>query len=362
MTKKKICIVFPDEWVSYSPTIINLAKELSFFFNVEVICFDNGRYDLTHLNNNKMYKIINIAFITPKNFSESNLYKAFKFIILLFMLRNYKNYDEIIAVDSVSLLPSTLLFKRVNFLSLEIQKDIYFRLSLKKRIKSLIIQSEEREDFMFNECNKRTTFYIQNSPIYLNNFPNKKIPSNNNCLKLIYMGHILPEHGICEIIETIRSGNNNYNLTLKGILPPDIHKALLEKYDTLIKKGKLILDDEYVDNDQLANYLSKFHIGICFYSRSIMENDYNYISSPSGKIFNYYNAGIPVIASDIIGLKSVRDFNAGILLKNATPENIHKAIDKILLRYEYYSDNARKAAEFFDFKTSAQSFIEYLSA
>ena len=42
--KKKVLIIYPDEWVAYSPTILNLVDVLASSFSVKVIAVDTGRF------------------------------------------------------------------------------------------------------------------------------------------------------------------------------------------------------------------------------------------------------------------------------------------------------------------------------
>ena len=42
---KQVLIVFPDEWVAYSPTVLNMVSALSSDFEVTVLAFENGLYD-----------------------------------------------------------------------------------------------------------------------------------------------------------------------------------------------------------------------------------------------------------------------------------------------------------------------------
>ena len=46
---KQVLIVFPDEWVAYSPTVLNMVSALSSDFEVTVLAFENGLYDNTAL-------------------------------------------------------------------------------------------------------------------------------------------------------------------------------------------------------------------------------------------------------------------------------------------------------------------------
>ena len=89
----------------------------------------------------------------------------------------------------------------------------------------------------------------------------------------------------------------------------------------------------------------------------LAKQSFNYFSSPAGKLFNYYAAGVPIIGIDIIGLKSVKDFNAGVLIEAVTIEKITNAIKTIESNYKEQSNNCLKASKTFDFKKGFDAFI-----
>jgi len=359
--KKNICIIFPEGTISYSPTIINIVKELSVFCSVEVLCFDTGDFNVNLKNDiNIKYSVIKVNYNFYRFLFKFGIHKPYLLMLLFMHILNYKEYDEIIAVDSLALLPASFCFKNIHFLSLEIRKDLYFLLSSKNRIKSLIIQTREREKYLFQNFAK-PVFYIHNSPYFKKDMPEPK-PKTNQCIKLIYFGNVVLQHAVYELIVSIKNINANCSLTMKGNITPDEKNKIIRNYPDLIQNNKLILDSTYIEDDQIADYLSNFQIGFCFYSfvNITKKNFYNYFTSPSGKLFNYYNAGVPVIGNKILGLQSIEDFKAGILIENLSSENINSSIHRIMRNYSVYKSNARKAAEHFDFKKSALPFINYI--
>jgi O-antigen/teichoic acid export membrane protein len=90
----------------------------------------------------------------------------------------------------------------------------------------------------------------------------------------------------------------------------------------------------------------------------LAQQSFNYFSSPAGKLFNYYAAAVPVIGIDIIGLKSVKDFTAGVLIDEVVPAKIKEAINTIEKNYKTFSANCLLASKEFDFKKSFNYFID----
>ena len=83
----------------------------------------------------------------------------------------------------------------------------------------------------------------------------------------------------------------------------------------------------------------------------IKTTDYNCISSPSGKQFNYMAAGLPTIGQNIVGFAPIAQHNTGILLDEFNTATIINAIHNVETNYTALANNALKAAQHYNFKT-----------
>jgi hypothetical protein len=353
---KKALIIFPDEWILYSPTVLNSIALLKNEYEIHVISIDNGSCRQGRLTPN--HKIIKINNFISKVLIRINCYKLFKFLLLILNLLIKKisvnKYDFILGIDSVGYASGKLFFKNTIYLSLEIKKDFYFHLSKLQGVSDLIIQTCERRDYLFNG-KKVNTFYLPNSP----NFNGKELETSRK-KDLILFGNILPENGTESCILALEKLPVEYTLTLKGIISERYSEYLRKEYKFL--GDRFTIDSTYIEQDYVINYLDKFLIGFCFYDLNLIKNvDFNYISSPSGKLYNYYAAGVPVIANDLIGLKSVQQFEAGKVITDITPESIVQSILDIDDNYLFYQLNALQAAQEFDFKKNFTSILKHYS-
>lgn len=354
--KKSILIVFPDEWLQYSPSVLNLYQCCKESHYTKLVYVDNGRFKneglVDHYSNIKIGK--SAAYFWRKTVGYK-FYKVLRLFITLFFIKLFdKKYDTVIAIDSSGYLVTKLFFKQAIYFSLETEKDIFYRLSKKLGIETLLIQSKERKDYMIGNDESINVFYLQNAPI-LDKKSNRYIGPKDK--RILYMGNIEFGYGLEYFIDCIKDLDNNYTLTLKGIKNDKYFKWLHERYNDIIKSGKLNFDFNYVDQTKIIEYVSHFYIGITGYDIELAKQSFNYFSSPAGKLFNYYAAGVPVIGIDIIGLKSVKDFNAGVLIDAVTSEKISNAIQKIELNYNEHSANCLKASNEFDFKKGFEKFI-----
>lgn len=370
---KKVVILFNGTHLSYSPTVIGLYDLLSKYFDVTILAESPELFDSKVLTNrNVVYR----SRLTDKN--------LWRFYRLLFYIRSFfdkrtanilktgfltdiiyefefikayidrTNPDFIIAVDFRNLLYSQFLGKKVEFLSLEIaSNDLFYKNCSFNNINSVTIQTEERYKHLFGDKDFKT-FYIQNAPAFT------EFVNDSNRKNLVYCGTAWDQFGFYHCLEFLRKFPE-YTLNVKGALLKEDSLRLKNDYQDLISNNRLIIDNEYLDDAEIVNYLQQFRIGFCFYNFELKEIDtFNYHSAPSGKMFKYLAAGVPVVGQNILGLKPIKEFDCGALVEDLKPESIKKAIDKIEDNFEYYSENCIKAARHYSFDKTTKPFIEYL--
>lgn len=353
--QKSILIVFPDEWLQYSPSVLNLYECCKQNYYTKLVYVDNGKFKNDNLvEHQSTIKIGKTAAYFWRKTLGYKFYKVLRlFFTLLFIKLFDKKYDTIIGIDSSGYFITKLFFNDVVYFSLETEKDVYYRLSKRLGIETLLIQSKERKDFMIGDDDSINVFYLQNAPIL-----DKKTKRFDGIKekRILYMGNIEFGYGLEHFIDCVKEFDKEYTLTLKGIKNEKYFNWLNEKYTDIISSGKLIFDFNYVEQSKIIEYVSHFYIGITGYDLELAKQSFNYFSSPAGKLFNYYTAGIPVIGIDIIGLKSVKDFDAGVLIDNVNVEQIKNAIKIIESKYKECSENCIKASEEFDFKKGFEKF------
>jgi hypothetical protein len=271
-----------------------------------------------------------------------------------------KNFDgEIIAVDFFALWCAQQAGKKAHFLSLEIyDNDIYRNNCSTDFIKSVIIQSEVRFNFLFPSADV-PVFYIQNAPVFVDINPNISLRSSKN---LVYCGSALPWFGLFSCLEFI-ADYPEYTLTLKGAVPKFVRELIDKSFDSLVKNGNLIINEEYLGVIELTKYLTRFYAGFVFYDyyRYQKINTFNYQTAPSGKLFQLYNSGVPVIVNNLVGLNSAKVYHAGEQVDNLSSKSIFTALKKIESQYDSYVEGAQTAAKSFDFNSSVAGFLNYMA-
>jgi len=371
--RKKVSILFNGWHLSYSPTIIGLYDLLSKQFDVTILAqspkeFDNKplvernvvyREKLKAINH---YRFNRLLYRLQAFFDkEISLLKKMKFKTdVIYDFKSVRKYlaaqpaDFIIAVDFRNLLYTQILGKKVDFVSLEIipHDDFYNNCDF-SNINSVVIQTKERYEYLFGDKEFRT-FFVQNAPVFTES-SNKSNPKN-----LVYCGTAWNPFGFYHCLEFLRKFPD-YTLNVKGAFLTEDKAKVDSDYQDLISNKQLIIDSKYLDDSEVVDYLRKFRIGFCFYNFELEEiNNFNYFSAPSGKMFKYLAAGVPVIGQDILGLKPVKEFDCGVLIKDLEPQSIKEAVEKIEENFEYYSKNSLKAAEHYSFDKTTEPFIKYL--
>ena len=377
MSKEKILILFNGEHLAYSPTVIQLYDELSKQYDVTITAEFPHRFDkqkpsnrkviyhrLYHVRTRYLYFILfqfeaflkkEAKYFKDNKISYKQYYFRYKFIKNIIRKHSYK---AIISVDISNLLFCSIMKLKTDFLSLELCADEkYLPLIDSNYIRSVIIQTWERYEYLFQD-KKLKTFFVQNAPDYI------ETDINHNRKGTVYSGTACDEFGFYHCLNFL----NRYpaeKLTVQGaVMKPDKNR-IENEYKNLIKEERLLINKKYLENSEVVPFLSDFEIGFCFYnfdSLVIKNNYFNYATAPSGKMFKYLAAGVPVVGINIIGFNFVKEFHCGILVNDLLPETIKKAIDTIRANYQFYVDNSIKAAKHFSFGKSIQPYLDLLAS
>ena len=372
--KKKVTILFNGAHLAYSPTVIGLYDLLSENFDVGIIAENPKAFGYERITDRRviyrkrlkrknclriyrrLYELRaffdkEIAALKKMRFNTDVIYDFTSVRKILAA----ESPDFIIAVDFPNLLYTQILRKNVEFLSLEIvpNDDFYDQCDF-ENINSVIIQTKERYEYLFRDRQYKT-FLIQNAPVYV------RSDNEENRRGLVYCGTAWNPFGFYHCLEFLRAFPE-YTLNVKGALPAADKTRVNTDYQDLITGGRLIFDSEYLDDEAIIKYLRQFKVGFCFYNFEIeWINNFNYHSAPSGKMFKYMAAGVPVVGQDILGLEPVKEFDCGVLIKDLKPETIRQAVEKIEGNFDYYSQNCLKAAEHYSLDKTTEPFIEYLT-
>jgi glycosyltransferase involved in cell wall biosynthesis len=376
LNRPKILILFEGIHLAYSPTVIQLYESLDPFF--EVLIFAKYPEGFTNQilpgKNVQYYKyekgkrrfFFRTIFQLLKVFkaqksSKFSVYGTLNYFEYMFRFRVVKklirdnNFYRLIAVDHRNLYYCSLLNVKCDFLSLELCLDEdLFRESNLEIIDSVIIQSKIRYQYLFGEDYARRVFFIQNAPTY----KETQVTAKRN--GFVFTGTAFKSFGIDYCLNFIKKYKTE-KLFVFGNVPAETWTIINSDYLDILSENRLIISTDYLTSEDLSKKIGQCEIGFCFYDFSIAGMDnINYKTAPSGKLFMYLSAGVPVIANDIDGFQFVRDFKCGELIKNITPEAIDIAVDKIRVSYNEYVVNAKSIAKEMSFDKKVKPYVDLL--
>ncbi|HTL10411.1 MAG TPA: hypothetical protein VL307_19185 [Chitinophagaceae bacterium] len=377
--KKKVLILTLNDYIIYQPTILNLYDHLQPHFDVTVVSFQpvSGAKQTDSQRRVKYLKTGFLArhFFQKLDFSIATFLKYARKIFpgIKYNYIYYNHYlpyvlsaavkkekltaDIIIATDFPALYIAQQLYGSVHFLSLEIENNtnpIHRKID-RSRVKSVLIQSQERYDYLFPNV-KLPTFYLQNAPVF-----NEAAITHYNRKDFIWSGAMDRRMAILDCLNFFRAFPEN-RLVIKGSAERKVIARIREEYADLLADGIIKIDQDYLPVSSFLDYLSHFRFGFAFYSWEVVNNNFNYATAPSGKLFMNMAAGVPVIAVNIPGFKLVEEFHAGVLINDFSPATIHTAMQKIEADYEQYQAGCYNAARHFSFDKRVAPYIEFLLA
>lgn len=170
---------------------------------------------------------------------------------------------------------------------------------------------------------------------------------NSNTFKVVYAGSIRTANSVNILVKAAEILKSEQNIKFL-IYGDGTDKASLEKYcfdndlNNVFFKGK-------VDKNFIAYICSKASVNVLTY-RNVGTWKYG---GSQNKMFDYLNAGKPILTNIKIGYSLIEKYDCGIELNSDSAEDLAKAVlDLYSLdseRYIQMCENARNAAKDFDF-------------
>jgi glycosyltransferase involved in cell wall biosynthesis len=362
---KRVAIVFPDAHLAYSPTVLGLQQALGAVVPTEIIAFRNRQFPDV---DKPFVTYLPIPFIFRKIYGGVNRFsrsagRRVHCFLMKGAVRKYirrAHFDELICVDPVAVwMVQGCAKARVHLLSLELTANTenYIGKIRLESIHSIIIQSPQRLQHLAAGF-RGQVFYLQNAPAFNKEALNKEqCPAGN----LLFAGTASARFGLFQALDFLRA-YPGYSLFLQGKIPQPEKEKIMNEYADLVQSEKLILGGKYLEQAELLKLAARFRIGFCFYDLSYPEiNNINYLTAPSGKMFLYFAAGVPVVGINVPGLQPVVDFNAGALIDDMNPVSIKAAIESIESRYPEMVEGCFHAAAHFSFDQAIAPVVQFIN-
>ena len=290
-------------------------------------------------------------------------YTTYNIRLLLFLLT--KRYTVIFANDIDTLpaawLASKIRGKKLVFDSHELFSEVP-ELQDRKKIKKIWIKIEDylipKIDYGITVCDPIAEIYKQkyNKDFeVIRNVPLRKEGINNkeyNPYQIIYQGAINKGRGLELLLDSMQFFPEA-TITIVGV--GDIENKLKKMISTKkIEKRVTLLG--HIPYDQLNNITKTAAVGVSIEE----EMGLNYRFALPNKLFDYIQAGVPVVVSNLpVMSKIVNDYNVGEILMERTPQALAQTLITVIQKRNmgYYNDNLKIAAETLNWDNEKQKLL-----
>lgn len=223
---------------------------------------------------------------------------------------------------------------------------------LVKKVDAMISVSNAAAVYFEKKYKIKKPTVITNCPMR-NTIPLKEKAKDK--FEVVYQGLMVLGRGYEEFVMAAKYIDDNIRFILRG------YGGIENKLKNMIKENKLedkVMFEEPVEVAQLVSAASSSHVGIVL-TRPV---NLNFELSISNKVFEYADAGLPVILSDVPEHRYLNEkYDFGIIIEDVTPENIAKAVNDLYRDKDLYNkllEKAKKMAEEMVWENEAKKLIK----
>jgi glycosyltransferase involved in cell wall biosynthesis len=349
MSKGKIIVSVTNDLVTDQR--VNRVCTSLLELNYEVVLV--GRKLINSLPLNRRYQIKRFNLWFNKGFLFYANYNIRLFFFLLF------SKSTILWSNDLDTLPANYLISKLKGVKLVYDSHEYFTevpelvnrpkiqriwLTIEQwifpKLKNVITVSEEIAKVYANKYNTTITV-IRNLPFKTKDFFQVKDIKKEGINLVIYQGAVNVNRGIEPLIEAMQFVENT---TLCIIGDGDVFDDVVLKVRALKLEDKITLLGK-IPLELLPHYTFQGNLGV-----SLEENvGLNYKYALPNKLFDYINAGLPVLTSNLPEMQAiVNKYNVGETLSEITPKAISEKLNELFsnkAKLATYAENSLKAKE-----------------
>ena len=209
----------------------------------------------------------------------------------------------------------------------------------------------------------KVPYVLPNKPYSIDNFETtddmdeaiKKIQNEKRRI-VMYLGGIWPDRDLSKFSEAIKRCGENYCLYIIGKPSDSEQERLLNK---MIDNGNVEYLG-YFKPPKHLEFLKYAYIGLLPYKPSSagVFSELNALYCAPNKIYEYAAFGVPMIGSDVLGLKiPFEKYGIGKICDTEEPESIATAIKSIEIDHDSMSENCSRFYDDTDLDKIVQSII-----
>ncbi|MGU8942637.1 glycosyltransferase [Clostridium perfringens] len=200
-----------------------------------------------------------------------------------------------------------------------------------KKIDYMICVSNSAKEYFIRKYSIKKIQVITNVPCIKNSDIIKH--NINNKFRILYIGNFSINRGIEELIKAGKFINENVEINLQGFGAYEDEFRLCIHNNDLESKVKII--EPILPKDVIKEISNKADVGVVLTKPTSI----NHKLTVSNKIFDYINAGLPVIMSNVDEHVYLNNkYRIGIIIDEVTSEEIAKAINKLVNDVELYEE------------------------
>jgi glycosyltransferase involved in cell wall biosynthesis len=317
----------------------------------------------------KSYTIDSIKVYKKKEVLLSKLWERFYFSLVM-LKKCYYHKPNIIHANDLDTLPiaylaSLLTKSKLVFDAHEIytENGMVIKYPFLQKILKLI------EKFLISKCNwficvsysaakKYSEMYMIKEPLVITNCPFKykeEILSKNEIFEVLSHGIFVPDRGYEELLKSQKYlDEKKIRIKLRG---KGDYKSKLEEIAVAERIPYKVFENP-VHVSEVVRAATKSHIGVVL-TKPI---SINYSLTISNKIFEYINAGLPVIMSDLPEHRILNEkYNFGIIVSEVTPMAISKEILNLFNDQKLYNNlksNAIEASNILNWEIESKKLLD----
>ncbi|MEI2581610.1 glycosyltransferase [Scytonema sp. PRP1] len=377
--KPAVALIFPDFYAGITQSFVNSARYLARQgYLVDVFTIQDDRLLLKSFDdeNIKIYFIETpivdkLLKIFPKvTYFFNPILKGFEDAIHFWIPPN--SYSFIIGFDPEGLIRAGILSQvwRVPYIyhSLEIYEHSPVAPKKEQFRKQLEDWFSRRALFCFSQDEKRCQVLAEENGLKLektlvvynsclgreilskkDDFLKKKFNIGNDKYIVLAVGSLIPEHCIDQIVLSVDEWPDNFVLVLHGWFGEQKSERFI-RHEIELRKEKVFVSTDLLDGDQKYKVFQSADVGLVFFQavKEHFTKNFIYAAGSSGKLFDFMRTGVPIIASDIPGMREiVENKKCGMVVKS--PKDIGGVLPKIMEDYELLSKNSLESYSSYEF-------------
>lgn len=295
----------------------------------------------------------NIDYTVIDTNKENYTYKIIALLsIWIQLLIKTRQYDHIslhgTANDYIFIAPVAVLFAKLNSKSISLRKfagsfeEIYS--SLHFILKFIVTLTLKKSDANFFETRYLVEYFRKLNPCTYW-FPNVRVKPNvirtgRFKKRFVFIGTITREKGIFELLEASNLLDNSYTIDLYGPLGDDFKTFDFSPYHAVYRKA--------LRPNQVMEILRQYDVLILP----------SYQEGYPGVVIESLSIGLPIIVTDLAGIKEMIDEKCAIFINPKSTNDIKKSVEYFdENNYKYFSNFSLESFKMFDSESQTSKFI-----